>query len=206
MGYRSRQGGGPPGWFVFLLGVALIFGAYYLWNNLQAYMRIGGLSINQATSVSQQHASATAVRQVTVIAELPTRRPTATSKPSCQDFGVSTKTAIMRQAPSTNSSTIDSLSEGEVVCVLQTIAGDDAFTWYLIDRDPITQLIETGYMRGDVIRPLNPTPTPSNTALPAPSITPTFTDTPSITPNQATARPVPQQVLPSTITPEQVQD
>lgn len=191
MGYGSRQGNGPPSWFVFLLGVALIFGGYYLWINFQDYVRSGGLSVSQATAVSQQQAEATAVRQVTVIAELPTRRPSATPKPPCQDFSVSANTAIMRQQPSTNSTNLGVLSSGAVVCVLSSVDGDDSFTWYMIDRDPITQLIETGYMREDVIRPENPTPTPSDTPLPAPSITAILTPTlapqqtppPSITPN-----------------------
>jgi hypothetical protein len=206
MGYRSRQGDGPPGWFVFLLGVAFIFGGYYLWNNFQEYLRVGGLSVSQATTVSLQQASATAVRQVTVIAELPTRRPTATPKPACQDFSVIANTALMRQAPSTRSKTIEVLSEGTVVCVLEGLNGDDAFVWYLIDRDPITQLIETAYMREDVIHPLNPTPTPSHTPLPAPSITATFTDTPGATPNPSIITPAPVQTLAPSITPEPVQN
>lgn len=195
MGYRSRQGGGPPNWFVFLLGVALIFGAYYLWTNFEDYLRSGRVSISEATSVSEQEANATAVHQVTAIAELPTRRPTATPKPPCQDFSVSANNAIMRQLPSTNSKNLALLPSGTVVCVLEEVKGTDSFRWYLIDREPSTQLIETGYMREDVIRPVNPTPTPSNTGLPAPSVTANFTE-----PANPTSSPL-RTTTPASITP-----
>ena len=195
MGYRSRQGGSPPNWFVFLLGVALIFGGYYLWINFEDYVRSGGLSVRQATTVSEQQANATEIRRVTVIAELPTRRPTATAKPPCQDFRVSANTAIMRQAASVNSKNLDVLPSGTVVCVLEGIDGDDSFTWYLIDREPNTQLIEAGYMREDVIRPLNPTPTPSDTPLAAPSVTAMSTAVAS--PTFAPLRTTPVTITPS---------
>jgi hypothetical protein len=171
------------------------FGAYYLWVNFQEYVRSGRLSVSQATTVSEQQANATAVRQVTVIAQLPTRRPSATAKPPCQDFSVSANTAIMRQAPSTNSGKFEVLSSGTIVCVLDGVDGDDSFQWYLIDRDPNTQLIETGYMREDVIQSLNPTPTPSNTPLAAPSVTANFTE--PANPTLAPQRTAPPSITPS---------
>jgi hypothetical protein len=177
MGYHRRQNDGPPSWFVFLLGIAFIFGGFYLWTNFQDYLRTGGLSVDQATQVSREEASATAVQRVTTVAELPTRRPSSTPKPDCQEFRVSAATAIMRQQPSTAATLVESIPEGTMVCVLEATTGGDGFIWYLIDRDPVTRLIETAYMREDVIEPANPSPTPSITFLP-PTITATYSPTP----------------------------
>ncbi|MGB7340808.1 MAG: hypothetical protein WBC91_18060 [Phototrophicaceae bacterium] len=182
MAYRKRQGGGPPAWLTFLLGIAFVFGGTYLWSNLQSFVRNGGISVSEATAVSQGLSTTSAIRQVTDVAGLPTRRPTATPKPSCQFFEVSTATAIMRQAASTSSRLLESLPQGTVICVLDTVQADDGFIWYFVDRDEITNFIEPGYMREDLVRALNPTPTPSNTAPPPPTITLTYTPTATITP------------------------
>ena len=181
MGYSTRRGGGPPAWFTFLLGVAFVFGGTYLWSNFQTFMRSGVVSVSEATAISQGLGTSTAVRQVTAVAELPTRRPSPTPKPECQEFEVSAGNGIMRQAASTDSRLLESLEQGTVVCVLDRVEGADGFTWYFIDRDAITNFIEPGYMRQDVVRALNPTPTPSNTAPPPPTITLTYTPTATAT-------------------------
>ena len=206
MGYHRQQNDGPPSWFVFLLGIAFIFGGFYLWTSFQKYLRTGVLSVDQATQVSREEASATAVQRVTAVADLPTRRPSSTPKPDCQEFRVSAATAIMRQQPSTAATLVESIPEGTVVCVLEATAGGDGFTWYLIDRDPITRLIETAYMREDVIEPANPSPTPSITFLP-PTITATYSPMPTLSPPPSlTPRSVPSTNAPQgTETPDPVQ-
>ncbi|MGJ3241093.1 MAG: hypothetical protein ACFE0Q_20450 [Anaerolineae bacterium] len=188
MGYRTQQSGGPPTWFTFLLGVAFIFGGSYLWANIQSFMR-SGVSVSQATQISRSAETVTAVRQVTAIAELPTRRPSATPKPPCQEFEVQADSGVMRQTASVDSRLIEALPRGTVVCVLELREGADGFVWYFIDRDPLTNFIEPAYMREDVLRPLNPTATPSNTPLPLPTITLTYTPSPTLTPNSADTAP-----------------
>lgn len=182
MGYRRRQGGGPPAWLTFLLGIAFVFGGSYLWSNLQSFVRSGGISVGEATAISQGLSTSTAIRQVTNIAALPTRRPSATPKPNCQYFEVSATNAIMRQAASTTSRLLESLPQGTVICVLDIVEAEDGFIWYFVDRDEVTNFIEPGYMREDLVRALNPTPTPSNTAPPPPTITLTYTPTVTATP------------------------
>jgi hypothetical protein len=200
----SNRGNGPPTWFVFLLAVVIIFGGYYLWLNLQQFMRSGGLSVAAATQQAQEQVTATAIRQIEVQSELPTRRPTSTPRPACQDFEVTVASGIVRERASTESPLLESLDQGAIVCVLSGEEGADGFTWYLIDQDPITSRIETGYMREDVIRPLNPSPTPSDTATMPPTITPT--STPTLTPTAEvreaeTATPAPSRTTAPTITP-----
>lgn len=176
MSYRRNQG--PPTWFVMLIGIALVFGAYYLWIGFQSYMESGGQSAAIATQQMIVNATATQERRDVLEAALPTSRPTATPRPECQDFVVTVASAIMRGAPSTSAVFIDNIPEGTIVCVIARETGTD---WYLIDREPITRRIEAAYMRNDVIEPVAPTPTPSETSLPPPTITTTFTSTPTIT-------------------------
>lgn len=188
--YRSRRNDGPPAWLVFLLGVAFVFGGYYLWIGFRSYVDSGGLSADQAALLSAQDVTATIVREQRLEAALPTARPTSTPRPACQDFEVNVASGIMRSDANTNSRLVTSLPQGSVVCVLEQTQGADGATWYLIDRDSLTRRIEAGYMRGDIVRPLNPTPTPSNTPLPPPTITATYTLTPTVT-STATATPTP---------------
>lgn len=193
--YHS-QSNGIPTWLVFLLAVAFIFGAYYLWLGARSYMATGGLSVAQATEQSQL-STATAVQQIAINRDLPTRRPTNTPIPECQDFVVRVPTGVVRQAPTINSNVIEYRYRDDPVCVLSVEAGTD---WFVIDVDPETRRIETGYMRNDIIRSLNPTITPTNTNIPPPTITLTPSLTPSMTPTidpQATSVPV----TPPTVTP-----
>ncbi|MEL6309757.1 MAG: hypothetical protein AAFR81_05665 [Chloroflexota bacterium] len=212
MGYQTR-GGGPPGWFVFLLGVAFVFGIFYLWTNLQAFVATGRISINEATAISESGATSTAVSSATIAANFPTRRPTSTPKPPCQTFIVVADSAIMRSDASTRSTLLESLARDTEVCVLGTEEGDDGFVWYFIDRDAITRLIEGGYMREDVILPLNPTATPTDTNTPFPTITQTYTPTRTPTPDGAqpvvvtpssTSRPLASSTPRATPTPNRV--
>lgn len=204
----SQQNNGPPAWFVFLLAVAFVFGAYYFWINLQTFMRTGGLSVAQATLYAQQKGTSTAEQRSVLQAVLPTQRPSPTSKPPCQEFEVVAPSGIMRQQPTTASPLVDSLTEGTIICVLQGQAGADGFLWYLIDRDPITRRIEVGYMREDIIEAKNPTPTPSPTPMLPPTITPTATPTATQTALPPTqdpyATPLPTRTPLPTETPDRV--
>jgi hypothetical protein len=176
MGYRRQQG--APNWFVMLVGIALVFGVYYLWTGFQNYMEAGGRSTADATRQAIVDMTATQERREALEAALTTSRPTSTPRPPCQDFVVNVESAIMRGSPSTSARFIDNVPEGTVVCVIEREAGTDC---YLIDQQPITRRIEAVYMRNDVIEPVAPTPTPSNAPLPPPTITATFTHTPTVT-------------------------
>jgi hypothetical protein len=172
---------GPPAWLVFLLGIALVFGIYYLWNGIANFLRSGGLPISQATDQAEVIDTATAVRQATQArAEARTPLPSSTPLPECQDFVVIVPSGVLREAPNTNSLPLDSISEGEIVCVLERAAPESV--WYLLDANPVTRRIDEGFMREDIIRALNPTPTPSTTFTPAPTVTPAPTLTPTISP------------------------
>jgi hypothetical protein len=197
MGYRRQQG--APNWFVMLVGIAFVFGVYYLWTGFQNYMEAGGRSTADATRQAISDMTATQDRREELESSLPTSRPTSTPRPTCQDFVVIVESAIMRDAPSTSAGFVDNIPEGTVICVIQLEAGTD---WYLVDREPITRRVEVGYMRQDLIEAVAPTPTPSETPLPPPTITATFTDTPTITPTfDPNATPAPSTTPLPSITP-----
>ncbi len=179
MGFNPRGRGGPPTWLVFIIGIAFVFGVYYLWQGAQAFLSTG-LSVLESTEQAIEQVTSTAVRFIEIQTNAPTPLPTFTPVPPCLDFVVDVPSGIMRELPTTNSNIVEALDEGEVVCVIQR-EGDTE--WYLIDRNPRTNRVDSAYMRDDIIRALNPTLTPSKTFTPAPTVTPTTTLTPSDTPN-----------------------
>ena len=187
MGYGQRRG--PPSWFVILLGIAIVFGVYYMWLGIRNFMS-SGLTVVESTRQAIEQVTATAERVVELETYAPTPLPSRTPVPPCQDFAVTVASAIVRSQPTTSSAIVESLSEGETVCVIARHPGSD---WYVVDRNSLTRRLETAYMHQNIIRPLNPTPTPSRTFTPAPTVTdpPTLmpSDTPASTTRNATAAP-----------------
>lgn len=184
-----------PAWLVFLMGMAIVFGGYYLWQGVADFIASGGLGVAEATQRVTVLDTATA-EQIQAQIDRLTPRATWTPMPECIDFVVIVPTALVRELPSTASAVLDALPEGEIVCVIGQDPTDSE--WYIIDRNPrTTRRIEPGYMFYNIIDALNPTPTPSDTFTPAPTVTPapaTPTPTPTVTdtpdPN-ATHTPVP---------------
>lgn len=181
MGYG--QPAGPPSWFVILLGIAIVFGIYYTWQGVRDFMSTG-MTVVESTRQAIEGVTATAERVLELETYAPSPLPTQTPVPPCQDFEVVVASAIVRSQPTTRSSVVESLSQGETVCV---IARHPASDWLVVDKNPLTRRLEPVYMHQSIIRALNPTLTPSKTFTPAPTITPTASFTPSDTPARAPA-------------------
>jgi len=175
MSYRINSSSGPPGWFVFLLGIVFVFGLYYLWTGVQGYLS-GEFNV---TPEGEPGAEAPFNPEFVMREHTATPLPSATPLPECLDFAVSVSSAIVRSEPTTTSAILDTLPEGEMVCV---IARFNDTEWFLVDRNRRTRRLETAYMHDDVIDALNPTPTPTDTVTPAPTITPLPTEPATITP------------------------
>jgi hypothetical protein len=206
MGNRNST---PP-WFVFLTTLALILGGYYLLLGLRDYVRTGGLGVVEATQQAAVRATATEIQRATAAIPTPTLIPTFTPIPDCEDWTVAVPSAIVRGAPSTTAPLVEVFDQGETVCVIRNLPDTD---WYLIDVRPATTRIDEGYMRNDIIQPLNPTPTATLSPTPLPTVTPvtptathtvpppptpdpnaTFSPTPSVSPTTSatpTATPTP---------------
>jgi len=192
---HGRQSG-PPTWFVILVGIAVVFGMYYVWLGVRSFMA-SGMTVVESTRQAIDLSTATAERFEELETFAPTSLPTQTPVPECQDFVVDVPSAIVRSLPSTNSEIVASLPQGEVVCVITREADTE---WLVIDENPLTRRLEPVYMHEDIIRALNPTPTPSITWTPAPTVTNTPTYTPSNTP-EITDTPTRDPDLTSTPTP-----
>lgn len=182
----KRGNEGPPAIVIFLVGVALVFGAYYVWLGIQNFLRTGGLGVTEATeradivsTVTAQNLPATEV--ITVV-------PTLTPIPPCEQFVVIVPNARVREQPSDTAAIITSFFENDPVCVVGRPSPDSE--WYTIDQRPETRRLEVAYMHESVIAPLNPTPTPTDSPTPLPTVTfaPTATITPTVPPRPTETR------------------
>ncbi len=174
-GRRGRDG--LPAWLIFLVGVALVFGIYYVWLGVQSFLRSGGRGIIESTQNAAIVSTATAAFIETGI---PTVKPTTTPFPPCEHFYVIVPNARVRAAPSDTGAVLTSFFMDDPICVEGRAAPDSE--WYIIDWKPETRRVDIAYMHESVIAPKNPTPTPTNTQKPPPSVTPVPTLTPSRTP------------------------
>ncbi len=189
---RFGQRSGPPSWFVILVGIAIVFGVYYLWLGLRNFMA-SGVSVSESTQEAIAQSTATAVRIEEIVLNAPTPLPSLTPIPPCQEFIVRVPIAIVRAGPSTSSRIIEGLREGETVCVITMLPDSE---WYLIDQNMLTRRLERVYMHRDIIRAVNPTPRPTATAIPSGTATPTNTAKPTDRP----VSPVGPSAVPFTAT------
>lgn len=181
----SRGSGGLPPWIIFLVAVALVFGAFYLLRGVQDFIRTGGLGVDEATARAQIISTSTAVRVTRMATSGFTPLPTGTPIPECVDFRVIVPNAIVREQASFNAPLATSFNGGTIVCVLGRAEQDPE--WYLIDLDTTTRRREAAYMHETVIEAINPTETPTRTLTP--SLTPT--PLPSVTPIPNLPTPIP---------------
>ncbi|MBL8153148.1 MAG: hypothetical protein JNM70_03105 [Anaerolineae bacterium] len=201
----QRGRGGPPAWIVFLAGVAVIFGVYYVWLGVQNFLRTGGRGVVEATQ--QAEIGATATAQFVPPTDPVPIRATATPIPECQQFVVIVANARVRESPSENGAVITAYFENDPVCVLGRAAPGSE--WYVIDSRPQTRRLELAYMHESVIAAVNPTVTPTRTPTLTrtltPTRTPTITRTPRLEPTiPSTSAPNPTPLVatpPPTVTP-----
>ncbi len=202
MGIGRRSG--PPSWFVILVGIAIVFGVYYLWLGLRNFMATG-VTVSESTQQAIDQSTATAIRVQEIVFNAPTPLPSFTPVPPCQDFIVRVPIAIVRSEPSISSRIVEGMREDDTVCVIAMLPDSQ---WYLIDQNSLTRRIEQVYMHRDIIRALNPTPKPTATLTPSQTATPTNTATPTATqirqtePAELRRTAISRPVLPSpTVTP-----
>jgi len=154
-----------------LIGIAIVFGGFRIWQEMQAFFRSGGLP---ASVVTQQARTTSSPAPADIVS---TRFPTATLLPPCEMYLVNADSVNVRSQPSTLAQVIEIISNETEVCVLSRDG-----EWYLVDRDTRTRRLEEGYIFVPLLRSLNPTSTPLPTSLPAATITLTFTPTITLTP------------------------
>jgi len=194
---RQRGGDGPPALVVFLVGVALVFGLYYVWLGVQNFLRTGGRGVVETTERAVIVATITAqnlppTQGVTLV-------PSFTPIPPCESFIVIVPNARVREQPSENAAVVTSFFENDPVCVVGRPSTNSE--WYTIDQRPETRRLEVAYMHESVIAAVNPTATPTDTVTPLPTVTatlsPTVTETPIPRPTETRDPTIPDTPTPT---------
>lgn len=187
---RSR----PPSCLIILSAVVLVVSCYLMWNGVLEWFRAAGNPSVGATRQAQLELSATPTK-----VELLTG-PTRTSVPPCQEFEVWSADARVRDCPSLQCERRLVLYYEDAVCVYgRVLPGEseyaDSEEWYVIDLNPNGAFRDLAYIHESVVRPTNPTPRPSQTFTPLPTITITPTHTPMPTITQDARTPTPTDTL-----------
>jgi hypothetical protein len=176
--YRSPQQSGPPAWLVILAAALLVFGGYFIWIGTRNYMGAGLQALIRPSPTPAAVQSPEAA--LPTLSQQFTPPPSRTPIPACQEFQVIVPEAIVRECASTSCQIADTRYEGDVVCVLEPASTDPE--WYVVDLDDSQFFTTLAYMHESLLRPLNPTLTPSMTMTPLPTVTPTPSRTPLPTP------------------------
>jgi hypothetical protein len=154
---RPNRGSSPPPWLIFLVGIALVFGIYYVWVGLRNFFQTSGLGVIEATERAVIISTATAERVQQVETLRPSPRPTATPVPACQDFEVTAPSAIVREQPNTSAAIVTSFRQGTIVCVVDHLPDSE---WYVIDAIR-RRAASTRPRHESIAWAMNPTLTPS---------------------------------------------
>lgn len=173
MSYANR-GDSPGPVLITLIAVALVFGSYLLWTGFTAWLDEGAAETRAREATEQSQITAT----FETFQELPTLVlfPTNTPIPPCEYFTVrGPQAAFVRECPSTTCDDVSFVEANEVVCVVGIGRTEDypnVTDWYAVLLEPDDFLPEVYYMAALTLRSNNPTPRPTNTLPPLPTVTP----------------------------------
>ena len=193
-----RQSRGTPILFLVLLAGMLVFGTYYVWRGFIAWVDSGGditAPVTAAASTVDSRAASAQASTINLGTTIPLNLLLVSPTPAreCMLFRVIVIRARIRECPATTCATMDQPAQGAQICVYGPAPIDpqnaDAQNWYEVNLDPSDPLPRIGYMRDDLIEPINPTKRPTRTATSLPTITPTRTVRPSITPTTTDTLP-----------------
>lgn len=188
----------PPACLMIVSAVVLVVGCFLLWNGVLSWVRAAGDPRVAATREAQIALSATPTR---VVLNVPTR----TAVPPCEEFEIWSADARVRECPSLQCERRVILYYEDKICVYGRAEAQteypDAQEWYVIDLNANGAFRDLAYIHESVVRPANPTPRPSQTFTPLPTITitPTWTPLPSVTPDNRTHTldPTPSSIIPT---------
>lgn len=193
----------PPACFIVVAAVILVLGCYLMWNGALQWFRAAGSPSVAATRGALAQLSATPTRATLVFG------PTRTPVPPCQEFEIWSADARVRDCPSLQCERRLLLYYQDKVCVYGRAEPDTdgeyptAQEWYVIDLNPDGAFRDLAYIHESVVRPVNPTPRPSQTFTPLPTvtITPSYTPLPSSTPDNNTPTPTETPIPAPSLTP-----
>lgn len=177
MTYRSS---GPSPVLVVLLAALLVLGCYYTWRGVLSFLEDRG----NITAPATREAVATATAQAESLRLPPTLYfpATFTPLPPCQTFRVRVERAVYRECPSTDNRQCpvrEVVTYGTELCVYGR--SPDNPEWYVVELNPGGAFRDTVFMHQSVLEAVNPTPTPTRTFTPLPTVTPLPSATPGST-------------------------
>lgn len=192
----SRNRSGPSPLLIVAVGAFLVFGGYFVWAGFLSFLDDQGDITVQVTreAVASATARAGPVRLPTLY--MPA---TFTPLPPCQWFIVSVDRAVYRECPSKDNQQCpirDVVPMGTRLCIYSR--SPDNPEWYVVELNPGGAYRDTVFIHESVVKPENPTPTPTETFVPLPTISPapTAVPMPTVTPN-----PIPSPTPLPTMTP-----
>jgi hypothetical protein len=171
------------------VGMLLVFGGYFVWSGFLNFLDDQGNIMADVTKTKQAFTTATA--------EAIQRSPTIyvpatfTPLPPCQTFIVSVTNAKLRECPSTNDQECpfrEIIPYGTELCIYDRAR--DYPEWYVVELNPGGAFRDIVFIHESVVEAANPTPTPTLTVTPRPTISPTPSPTP-----QPTVIPSPTDTL-----------
>lgn len=176
---------GPSPLLVILIAAAIVFGGYFLYIGAVNWYENDAIGNRTATSEGELTQTSESIANATQ-AFMPF--PTNTKVPNCQIYFVDVSSAFVRECPSLTCRGKANKPQQSDVCVIgrpdpaefpiyQTVN-----EWWVIDLNEGYLYPDLGYMHESVLAPRNPTPRPSQTFTPLPTITPFPTGLLTITP------------------------
>jgi hypothetical protein len=205
----SRYRSGPSPLLVVVIGAFVVFGGYYVWTGFLSFLEDKG---DITAQVTRQALSTGTAQAGPVLPPTMFFPATFTPLPPCLWFKVTAERAVYRECPSQDNRQCpirDVVTFGTELCVYSRAPGNPE--WYVVELNPGGAYRDTVYMHESVIKPVDPTPTPSQTYTPLPTVTPVPSNTsaptvlpiPSQTPNPAIS-PTPTPTLTPSPTPPEV--
>jgi hypothetical protein len=161
---------------VIVIAALVVFGGYYVWTGFLSFLEDKGDITAQVTREAFSSATAKAGPVLPPTMFFPA---TFTSLPPCQWFKVTAQRAVYRECPSQDNRQCpirDVVTFGTELCVYSRAPGNPE--WYVVELNPGGAYRDTVYMHESVIKPVDPTPTPSPSNTPLPTITPVPSHTP----------------------------
>lgn len=192
--YRRQ---GPPTALVIVIAITIVLGCF-------VFYLVGIQSLEQIANAPTP-TDTPEPTNIPVFALAPSPTPV----PACQYFEVNVEAGYMRECPDLTCEVRDRIFYAQQVCVYGIAQPEEgmfrAEEWYIVDLNPQGAFRDIVYIHNSLLRAVNPTPRPSRTFTPLPTITltPTFrlntkTATPTLDPNEATLTPTP---MPPSATP-----
>ncbi|MFP4321952.1 MAG: hypothetical protein ACLFTK_05805 [Anaerolineales bacterium] len=188
---------GPPAPLVIISGISIVMLCVIIWT--LSFTVLDAESREVAQNNATQAVFATRTESAAAFAQWPTPTPA----PVCEFFSVWSERAVMRICPDTSCQSRQLVYYGQEVCSYGRAEASSEFPtgqdWHIIDLNYQSAFRDLVYMHHSILVPSRPTPRPSATYTPLPTITRTPappSSTPTLTPPM-TSTPAPTLAFPT---------